>query len=67
VRKTLSFNSEMGRLTSILFSLSVLVSFSYCVEKARFDFYRVYEVTASDESHLKIFQQILDYPDGVRM
>ncbi|XP_070500960.1 zinc carboxypeptidase-like [Chironomus tepperi] len=54
----------MANLTSILFALSVLVSLSVCVEKARFDFYRVYEVTATDESHLKIFQQILDYPDG---
>ncbi|CAG9804827.1 unnamed protein product [Chironomus riparius] len=56
----------MGRLTSCLLVLSVLVTAAFCVEKARFDFYRVYEVTASDEIHLKIFQQILDYPDGYK-
>ena len=67
LKKLLSLNSKMGYLTSILLTLSVLVSLSICVEKARFDFYRVYEVTASDESHLRIFQQILDNPDGVRI
>ncbi|CAG9804826.1 unnamed protein product [Chironomus riparius] len=56
----------MGHLASIALYLSVLVSLSFCVEKARFDFYRVYEATASDEIHLKIFQQILDYPDGYK-
>lgn len=35
-------------------------------EKARFDFYRLYDVTADNEMHLELFQQISEYPDGVR-
>ena len=35
-------------------------------EKARFDLYRLYEVTAENDLHLKLFQQISEYPDGVR-
>ena len=35
-------------------------------EKARFDLYRLYEVTAENDLHLELFQQISEYPDGVR-
>ncbi|KAG5680141.1 hypothetical protein PVAND_009666 [Polypedilum vanderplanki] len=48
-----------GFLFALIFSID-------SIEKARFDFYRVYEVKAENENQLKVFQQILDYPDGYR-
>lgn len=39
---------------------------SECAEKARYDNYRVYEIAAENENHMKIFQSILDNPDGYR-
>jgi hypothetical protein len=34
-------------------------------EKARFDFYRLYEVIAESQLQIEIFRQIYEYPDGV--
>lgn len=34
-------------------------------EKARFDFYRLYEVIAENELQIEVFRQIYEYPDGV--
>lgn len=34
-------------------------------EKARFDNYRVYEISIENEDQLDLMQQIENYPDGV--
>lgn len=49
----------------LIIGLAVLVHPIFGREKARFDFYRVYEVTAESNEQLDIFQLIMDYPDGV--
>jgi hypothetical protein len=48
-----------------LFSVLLLISL-ISAEKARFDFYRVYDVTVNDHVALDLMKQIADYPDGVR-
>jgi hypothetical protein len=47
-------------LVSVLCFCSIISA-----EKARFDFYRLYEVAIDNEVHLNLMQQIIDYPDGV--
>lgn len=41
-------------------------STSLGAEKARFDFYRLYEVQVENELQLEVFKQISEYPDGVK-
>jgi hypothetical protein len=44
----------------------LILIFGVCaIEKARYDFYRVYEVSIQDEIHLELLRQIEEYPDGV--
>jgi hypothetical protein len=35
-------------------------------EKARYDFYRVYQIFIKNDEQLQLFQQISEFPDGVR-
>jgi hypothetical protein len=35
-------------------------------EKARYDFYRLYEIAVKNDEQLNLFHQIEEYPDGVR-
>lgn len=42
------------------------ISATLGVEKARFDFYRLYEVKIENKLHLEIFKQISEFPDGVK-
>lgn len=44
----------------------LIVSAVYA-EKARYDFYRVYQISINEEIHLELMQQISEYPDGVRI
>ena len=51
-----------------------LIFFIFCsifgvlsAEKARFDFYRLYEVAVDNEVQLKLIEQMQEYPDGVRV
>jgi hypothetical protein len=48
-------------------TLVSVLSFSSNIsaEKARFDFYRLYDIAIDNEVHLNLMQQIIDYPDGV--
>lgn len=50
----------MKRVVVIL----LVAAFAYA-EKARFDFYRVYEVSIDSDVHLTLMREISDYPDGV--
>jgi hypothetical protein len=36
-------------------------------EKARYDFYRVYEIFIENDQQLNLMTQIENYPDGVRI
>ena len=36
-----------------------------CVEKARFDNYRVYEINIENEKQLELMKEIERFPDGV--
>lgn len=64
--KLVNFISKMNSIVSSLILLGLIINhFCYCLEKARFDFYRVYEVTTENEDQLNLFQLILDNPDGV--
>lgn len=53
----------MKWLTAIIAFYTIFVGIS--AEKARFDFYRVYEVQIENENHLKLMKEISAYPDGV--
>ncbi|KAG5680149.1 hypothetical protein PVAND_009674 [Polypedilum vanderplanki] len=46
-------------LTVIALSFSIILA-----EKARFDFYRVYEISVDNDVQLNLMKQISDYPDG---
>lgn len=52
----------MKQLTFIL----LLISGICAIEKARYDFYRVYEVSIDRDIHLELLRQIELYPDGVK-
>lgn len=45
--------------------LLIFVTISVASEKARYDFYRLYEIIPQNEIHLKIFKEMSYYPDGV--
>lgn len=51
-------------LKVVVFTLCLVLSVS-CVEKARFDNYRVYEINIENEKHLELMQEIERFPDGV--
>ena len=38
-----------------------------CVEKARFDNYRVYEINIENEKQLELMREIESFPDGVSL
>jgi hypothetical protein len=61
--KKFSLESTMKSLTLIF----VLIFGVCAIEKARYDFYRVYEVSIQDEIHLELLKQIEEYPDGVNL
>ena len=46
-------------------ALIILVISVIAAEKARFDFYRLYEVSVETEIHLELMRQITENPDGV--
>jgi hypothetical protein len=45
---------------------SLIIASIFAGEKARYDFYRVYEIKIENENHLKLMKEISEYPDGVR-
>lgn len=49
------------------FLLFSIISATLGAEKARFDFYRLYEVKVENKLQLEIFKQISEYSDGVKM
>lgn len=51
-------------LKVVVFTLCFVLSVS-CVEKARFDNYRVYEISIENEKQLELMQEIERFPDGV--
>ena len=51
-------------LKVVVFTLCLVFSVS-CVEKARFDNYRVYEISIENEKQLELLQEIERFPDGV--
>lgn len=47
-------------------SLSILLFAVFAAsEKARFDNYRVYQISIENDEQLELLQQIENYPDGV--
>lgn len=59
-----NFLSSPPTMKSI--AIIFLLIFGVCVsEKARFDFYRIYEVSIDEEIHLELLRQIEEFPDGV--
>lgn len=58
-----SIEREMDwKTTFLVFSL---ISTAIFAEKARYDFYRVYEIKIENKNHLKLMTEISAYPDGV--
>lgn len=57
-----SREEAMRVIAIVLIFVAVLAS----AEKARFDLYRLYDVTVETDLHLQLFNQISEYPDGVR-
>lgn len=53
---------KLKSLCSVLVFLASTIS----AEKARFDFYRLYEISVDNEVQLNLMKQILEYPDGVK-
>lgn len=49
----------------IAFSLLLFCAVGTFAEKARFDFYKVYEIFIENEQQLELMTQIENYPDGV--
>lgn len=52
------------KLTGILI-FSCVLSVVLCLEKARYDNYRLYEVQVEDGNHQKLLKTIDEFPDGV--
>lgn len=44
---------------------TLLLAFVTAAEKARYDNYRVYEISIDNDQQLALMQQIEKYPDGV--
>ena len=53
-------------LKVVVFTLCFVLSVN-CVEKARFDNYRVYEINIENEKQLELMREIESFPDGVSL
>jgi hypothetical protein len=51
----------------VIFSSFVLLCTLVSCEKARYDSYRVYEISIENEKQLEVMLAIENYPDGVRL
>ncbi|KAG5680171.1 hypothetical protein PVAND_009696 [Polypedilum vanderplanki] len=50
----------------LIFLILSFVTVNAVIEKARYDNYRVYEINIENEDHLKLMQEIENFPDGYK-